>query len=183
MTINKLNGYALKIYLDKDDLEKFGMSYSDINVRSIRNILLEISDEISYQLNIDLDKEKLYVEVFSQKNGCLIFVSYSPEKRRYKIVKKNIICQFNDFNSLKIFCNLISVLYPNSIEESILYCGDSFIRMILKLKSNYESIYEFSMDHADVITGDEINLGATEEYFKMIISENAIEQVLSYISK
>ena len=183
MTINKLNSYALKIYLDKDDLERFGMTYNDITVRAIRNILLEISDEISESLNINLDNEKLYVEVFSQKSGCLIFVSYSPEKIKYKIIRKNIICQFDNFSNLKDFCNIISILYPNSIEESVLYSGDNFIRLFLKLKSNFESLYKLSLDYGEVLTGDEINLGATEEYFKVIVSENAIEQILSYISK
>lgn len=179
MTIDKLNNYALKIYLDKYDFEKYGMSYTDVDIRSIRNILLEISDEISEKLNIDLDTQKLYVEVFSQKNGCLIFISYVPEKKKYKTLIKNIICQFDDFSNLFDFCNMINLLYPNSIKKSILYSGDNHIRLFLKLKSEFDNICGLASGYGSVIIGNEINLGATNEYFNVIVSENAIEQILS----
>ncbi len=179
MTIDKLNDYALKIYLDKYDFDKFGMSINDINVRSVRTILLEISDDISQWLNIDLDREKLYVEVFSQKSGCMIFVSYTPEKKKSKNMKKNILCQFDNYNLLENLCNVLKLLYSDSIKDSILYCNEYVIRLYLKIKSNYESIFNFASDYGEVISGDEINLGATEEYFQKIISENAIDTVLS----
>ena len=183
MNIDKLNNYALKIYLDKYDFKKYGMSFSDINIRSIRNILLEISDDISEILNIDLDTEKLYVEVFSQKNGCLIFVSYIPQKKKHKIIKKDIICQFNNFESLKNFCSNINKLYPDSIKNSILYSGRDYIRLILKIKSDFDNISKTVSYYGNIIADDEINRGVTEEYFNMIVSDNAIEQVLLYTSE
>lgn len=181
MTIDKLNDYALKIYLDKYDFDKFGISINGINVRSIRAILLEISEDISQWLNIDLDQEKLYVEVFSQKGGCMIFVSYTPEKKKSKNMKKSIICQIDNYNMLENLCNVLMNLYSESIKESILYCNKFVIRLYLKLKSNYDSIFKFASDYGEVISGDDINLGATEEYFQKIIPENAIDIILSRV--
>lgn len=183
MNIDKLNNYALKIYLDKYDFEKYGMSFTDINIRTIRNILLEISDDISEILNIDLDTEKLYVEVFSQKNGCLIFVSYIPEKKKCKIIKRNIICQFDNYESLKNFCSMIKLLYYSSIKSSILYCGRNCIRLFLKLNSEFDAIYKILPNYGEMINDDEISRGVMEEYFNAVISENAIEKILSYTPK
>ena len=77
MTINKLNDYAIKIYLDKNDMDRFDINFAYIDTECIKNLILILSDEINELLGIVINNEKLYVEVFSKKNGCLIFISCS----------------------------------------------------------------------------------------------------------
>ena len=71
MTINKLNDYAIKIYLDKNDMDRFDINFAYIDAECIKNLILILSDEINELLGIVINNEKLYVEVFQRKTDVL----------------------------------------------------------------------------------------------------------------
>lgn len=177
MTINKLNDYAMKIYLDKNDMDRFNINFAYIDADCIKNLILIMSDEISELLGIDISNEKLYVEVFSQKNGCLIFISYSSKNSVKKRIRKNVICQFENFESLKSLCDYISINFPFSIRFSKLYCNNHHIRLILGIKEDYDKIIKVLSEYSSIISGNEINTGATKEYFKCVYDDKAVEKV------
>lgn len=183
MIIDKLSENALKIYLDNDDFKKYNIKSSDINVKTVKKFLIEISNEISDILNLDAATAKFFVEVFSYKNSCHIFLSNMDNPRTSKIKSEKIICQFEIYESLENFCRILNALYKNSLNESILYCGNESIRLILKLSSDFENISYFASAYCNVIPYDEISKGITQEYYKKIISHNAVREILLSVTQ
>lgn len=182
MTINKLNDYAVKIYLDKNDMQKFNINFAYIDADCIKNLILILSNEINELLGLDISNEKLYVEVFSKKSGCLIFISYSTKISGKGHIRKNIICQFEDFESLKSLCDYISINFPSSIKFSKLYCNNHYIRLILGIKDNLDIIIRIASVYSSIINGNEINTGATKEYFQCVYNDEAVEKVSLFVS-
>ncbi len=176
MTIDKLSDNSLKIRLDTDDFKKYHIKTTDINISNVRQLLISISGEISELLNINAEKAKLFVEVFSYQTSCVIFLSNIPQEHE---IKQNIICQFESFENLKYFCNTLNALYKNSVNTSRLYCNTDNIRLILKLNSDFESIFKFADEYCFAFIPDEISFGVTEEYYNKIIPENAIRKILA----
>lgn len=88
MTINKLNDYAIKIYLDKNDMDRFDINFAYIDTECIKNLILILSDEINELLGIVINNEKLYVEVFSKKNRMSYFYFMFFKNFREKTYKK-----------------------------------------------------------------------------------------------
>lgn len=183
MIIDKLSENALKIYLDNDDFKKYNIRSSDINIKTVKKILIEISPEISGILNLDAANAKFFVEVFSYKNSCHIFLSNMDDRRTSKVKHEKIICQFQDYENLESFCRIMNALYKNSLSESILYCGNESIRLILKLSSDFENISYFATAYCDVIACDEISKGITQEYYKKIIPHNAVREILLNVTQ
>ncbi|MBQ3566069.1 MAG: adaptor protein MecA [Oscillospiraceae bacterium] len=184
MTINKLSDSALKIYLDDNDFQTYSIDSSEINIRTVKKFLFKISSDISEMLNININNSKLYVEVFSRKNSCIIFVSSVPE---FQTEQKNqvtaLICEFSDYCTLESFCRTLNALYKSSVKKSSLYCGLYNIRLVLELSDDYDNIRYFASGYCNVIDSDMINSSVTNEYYKAVISENAIMEILSGISK
>ncbi|MGN1481113.1 adaptor protein MecA [Porcipelethomonas sp.] len=179
MTIDKLNDYALKIYLNKNDLEKLEINFYDIDSSCIKKLIIMLSDEISEILNIDMSNEKLYVEVFAKKSGCLIFISCSGESQKSDASGKVLICQFEDFEKLRNFCFRLGDSYMKKIKFSQLYGNNNHIRLIIGVRSDYYILTGIAGQYCKVLPGNEINTGVTEEYFSCIESSEAIQKVLS----
>lgn len=184
MTVSKLNDYAIKIYLDKADIEKYDISCSNINSRTVRRILSGLYGEITEILPVEPDYDRLYVEVFSQKNSCLIFVSCIGNKSTAaKFSQSNMICQFDTFESLKSFCRTAFLLYPRFLKKSALYSGQSTIRLSLKLCGNERGVSELVNEYGTVIPATKINKAVTKEYFSCVAPDNAIEKILDIPDK
>lgn len=183
MTIDKLSSSALKIYLDTDDFLKYNIDSTDINISVIKKFLIEISDDISEILNIDAGTARLYVEVFSRKNSCIIFVSDISDTLQQKNKNNSVICEFNNYKSLESFCRTLSALYKDSVRSSTLFCGSYRLRLLLNLENETKSIIAMASGYCNIIPADEINLGVISEYYKEIISENAVSEILFSISK
>lgn len=179
MTIEKLSSKALKIYLDKDDFAKYNITNSDISIKNIRNFLIEISDNISRILNIDMMTSKLFVEVFSKKDSCYIFVSDMTDRKKTNHEIKSIICQFDNFSNLKKFCYIINSFYKNSVTNSSLFCSKDSIRLKLSLNSGYDNIAYSASQYCILLPDNIINTGITDEYYNEIISQNAVNEILS----
>lgn len=182
MTINKLSNCAVKICLDKDDFSLYNLDYSDININTIKKFLITISQDISDALNRDISYSKLFVEVFSQKDKCTVFVSVPDEKPKEKN-PKGIICQFEDFNSLENYCHALSALYSNSVKSSSLYCSTNKLRLILTLYDEYENIRFLSSGYCCVIPYDQLNIAVTDEYYRQIVPQNALKEILFSVRK
>lgn len=178
MTIDKLSKNSLKICLDRNDFKKYHITHHDIDINNIKMFLFEISDQISEILEINSLDSKLFVEVFSYKNSCIIFLSNISDESYYKAISENIICQFDRFERLESFCRTLNALYKNSVNISKLYCGRNNIRLILKLNSDFENISRFAEESCKVLPLNEINSGATDEYYNLIIAENAVRKIL-----
>lgn len=184
MTLSKLSEKTLKIHLDKNDIAMYDLDYKNINVRTVRSILLELYDEISTGLNIDLEEEKLYVEVISRKHSCLIFVSLSRENRKNHgkndCILDSYICEFEYFDDLRNFCESLYFLYPGRIKKSSLCCGSRTLRLLISLNAAEEGVFMAAADNRGVIIPfSGVNVGVTGEYYTELIPTDAIDAILS----
>ena len=188
MNMIKLNDNVLRIYLDRKDMEKYGLSMSNISVRTVRSILLEFYDDISERLGADLEEEKLYVEVMSQRHSCTIWVSCSScerEGKRRRYVKDkapcSFICEFESFEELRGFCRSLFLMYPCRIKSSSLCCGSRTLRLFMTTSADEESILRSAAANKGlIIPTDKLNCSVTNEYYHNIIEENAVEKILSF---
>lgn len=183
MTIDKLNDYALKICLDKKDLKKYEADFSDIDSAFIKMLITMLADEISDILNIDITNEKLYVEVFAKKIGCVIFISCSAENIKAGPDGKILICQSENFESIAELCIQLKNFHMKKIKFCSLYGNNYHIRLILGIKSDYYSISGIASRYCKIIPGNEINMSATEEYFQCVEPSDAIEKILLQTGK
>ena len=188
MNMIKLNDSVLKIYLDRNDIEKYGLSMNNISVRTVRSILLELYDDISERLGADLEEEKLFVEVLSQRHCCTIFVSCSCENCKRRTAKPakmpdSFICEFESFEELRNFCRSLFLMYPCRIKSSSLSCGSRTLRLMMTTSADIENIFRSAAEYRGlVIPSDKLNRSVTNEYYKNIIEQNAVEKILSYES-
>ncbi|MGN0613951.1 MAG: adaptor protein MecA [Porcipelethomonas sp.] len=182
MMIDKLSDNALKIYLDNDDLEKYDTDSFSINGSSIKEILLSLSEEISELLNISLENQRLYVEVFSRKSGCMIFVSFVSERAAKRTNTGNIICESDDFDNIKNLCSNIKIRYADSLGKSTLYCNRNFMRLYLELTSEYNEICHMASGYCRLLPATGINMGVTQEYFSVVSSDNAVDELSRFSS-
>ena len=188
MNMMKIGDSVLKIYLDRNDIERYGLSMNNISVRTVRSILLELYDDISERLGADLEEEKLFVEVLSQRHCCTIFVSCSCDeckKRPSRPAKMpdSFICEFESFDELRDFCRSLFLMYPCRIKNSSLCCGSRTLRLMMTTSADTESIFRNAAAcRGLVIPSDKLNRSVTSEYYSNIIEQNAVEKILSYES-
>lgn len=182
MIINKLSENSLKIFLDSDDFKKYHLKSSDINIKNIKALLIDISGEISEMLGINATQAKLFVEIFSYKSSCVIFISNVPDKKLRNKIPHEIICQFTDYDNLYSFCKTLNALYKNSVNTSKLYSNSENMRLTLKLNSDYENITRFAESCCVVMPLSEVSKGINGEYYTQIVPENAVREILLCIS-
>ena len=189
MNMIKLSDNVLKIYLDRNDVERYGLSMSNISIRTVRSILLELYDDISERLGADLEEEKLFVEVMSQRHCCTIFVSsscddFKKHRKRPAKMPDSFICEFECFEELRDFCRSLFLMYPCRIKSSSLCCGSRTLRLIMTTSADIESIFRSAAAcRGLVIPSDKLNRSITSEYYSNIIEQNAVEKILSFENK
>lgn len=189
MNMIKINDSVLKIYLDRSDVERYGLSMNNISIRTVRSILFELYDDISERLGADLEEKKLFVEVLSQRHCCTIFVSCSCDNCKRQNAKTakmpdSFICEFECFEELRDFCRSLFLLYPCRIKSSSLSCGSRTLRLMMTTSADIESIFHNAAAyHGLVIPSDKLNRNVTSEYYRSIIEQNAVEKILSFEDK
>ena len=97
MKIEKLSDCSVKIVLSQIDLYNYDIQYDDWDSDKATEFILSVADEITEKLGVDITREKLYVEIFSRINGCLIFISFPPKTTASKRRKCRLVCTFDDF--------------------------------------------------------------------------------------
>lgn len=186
MTIEKLSGHAVKIYLSLSDLSRYDLDFDTINDGSenTRRLLTVIIDNIRRDFGIDFSGEKVYIEVFSRQDGCLMFLSFSERETVRKKKTCCIVCQFNNFESMKRFCMGIHGSYGKSIKSGRLYYNSDGLRLVIKLSSEaLVRIIGIVQEYGMVIGCTDIDIGATEEYYTRFRCRNIIERLAQSADK
>lgn len=174
MKIEKLSNYSLKITLYEKDISYYKINYADWNSINATEFLLMISDEIKQKTGSDITKEKVYVEIFSRINKCLIFISF-PSVPKHKNEKKTILCCFNDYEQLKNFCCIINEVLPHAVSDSSLYIYKS----VLWLKIETESLYinHFRQYSEKITETNEFSDSVINEHFTSVLQKNAVKEI------
>lgn len=177
MKIEKLSECSVKITLTGKDLLDYGIRYDSWDSQSAAGFLLSVSEEIKKKTGADITSEKLYVEIFSRINSCLIFVSFPPESIR-KSRKYRIACTFADFASLKDFCFRIHEEFPELTHSGSLYYSARTLRMVLEIPDECREFIEDSAEEGCVLEYDSVVQASTLEYYVCAEPDNAIEKIV-----
>ena len=177
MKIEKLSECSVKITLTGKDLSDYGIRYDSWDSQSAAGFLLSVSEEIKEKTGKDITTEKLYVEIFSRINSCLIFVSFPPKNSRIR--KEQIACTFPDFESLRSFCRKIYSDFPEMIHSDSLYYSRCTLRLIFKIPSEYRGFVEDSADGGTVSEYDAVVQASTREYYVCAEPFSAVEKIVN----
>ena len=91
MEFTTLGRLALRIKLDKSDMEKYGVCYDDMDYSSARTnrIIWDLLDKAKDAQGFDTDGKKLHIQIFpSKQGGCELYIS----KLTASAVTKNEKC-------------------------------------------------------------------------------------------
>lgn len=177
MKIEKLSDCSVKIILTRSDLYDHGIRYDNWDSENASEFLLSVSEEIKERTGTDITHEKLYVEIFSRINSCLIFISFSPKNNISKCKKCRIAYTFDDYDSLKSFCCLIHEKFPEIIKSSSLYYNTNILCLIIEASGSYKSFLTDSVQGGYVRECDEFTDAATLEYYICAESSNAVKKI------
>lgn len=178
MKIEKLSNCSVKIVLSQIDLYNYDIQYDDWDGEKATEFILLIADEITEKLGIDITQEKLYVEIFSKINGCLIFISFPPKITVSKRKKCRLICTFHDFDLLKEFCVFINKKIPDIIKSSMLFYCSHTLKLIIETSESYKDFIIDSIKGLGYIQeSDDFTDSAMQEYYICAECKDAISKI------
>ncbi len=131
MNIEKLNNFAVKIFLSDSDLNAYNLCFQSMNSQNTADLVLSLTDEIMYSCGIDISDKKLIAEVFPQKYGCTIFLSFNPTSCKKNYSKIIFTVRLDCFENLKSFCRLLQRTPEYNIRSSSLYFDGSFLCLVI----------------------------------------------------
>lgn len=180
MKIEKLSDCSVKIILSQIDLYNYDIQYDDWDSEKATEFILSVSDEITEKLGVDITQEKLYVEIFSKINGCLIFISFPPKSIASKRKKCRLICTFTDFEALKEFCCFINEKIPDIIKSSMLFYNSNSLKLIIETLESYKNFIEDSVNSFGYLQEiDYFTDSAMQEYYICAEFKDAIKKIAS----
>ncbi|MCI5751873.1 MAG: adaptor protein MecA [Oscillospiraceae bacterium] len=146
MHIELISRSTVKITLTFSDLESFGLNYDMIQTESpeTRELISDIINRLFLIKDIDLSREKLYIEVFSDKTGgCLMYISGArgkdlteseveplPEERT------EVIYLCRSIDELLDSAREIKALFGRNIASSSLYYSDEYFCLIISVSQD-----------------------------------------------
>ncbi len=176
MIIEKLSSFSIKISLYEKDISEYNIDYSGWNSDNATEFLLLISNEIQEKTGTDITKEKIYVEIFSRINKCLIFISFSPDTKK-STSKRDVICTFNDYEQLKTFCTKINSRIPQAVKRSSLYASSDALRLKIETNDLYVNHLKKLSSKGMVLECNEFSDSVISEYFTSVLQSDAVKRI------
>ncbi|MGN0621538.1 MAG: adaptor protein MecA [Porcipelethomonas sp.] len=177
MNIEKLNNYAVKIFLSDSDLNAYDICFQEMNSQNTAALILSLADEIMDCCGINISDKKLIAEVFPQKNGCTIFISFSPSYHKIQYKKIQFTVSLDKYEQLKEFCRFLQKTPEYHIRSSSLYFNGLFFCLIILCDGkSADSLYKAAEKYGYPDYTTEISEAAIKEYFTCIESQGAVRK-------
>lgn len=185
MIIEKLSSLTVKVSLSHNELTEFGLNFEklDSNNTETKQLIKIIIEEIKRNLGLNLHNENLYIETFSSRNGCILYISVTCTDLGFKISNTSkrtdylILETPDEKNLIRFSCDLFRYLEEYVVSSSLYYYNGTF-RMILKINIiKKDSITDCAENHILNVMGGIEAKTATEEYFKCIFESEAAERL------
>ena len=188
MELKLVNDNKLKIILTNEDMALMDITFEEmdyINNTDTKRIFWDILDKAKHQIGFDAGAEKLFVQVYPDKNGgCLMYVTkdvpkgnpYTYEKK-YKsklytgVKKKKVLYMFDNSENLFEACGQLSL--TDYTGKSDLFADDNG-RYYLSLEDNREQSLELVSEYGVLINNPFFGY-YLDEHAKKIISSDAIK--------
>lgn len=200
MKIEKLNENKLKITLSLDDLEERNIDLQSFiyNSPESQDLFWDMMSEAEKEYGFDVNESMIYVEASSNGTGLFtLIVTKTDEpnfigqarqkanlrKKNFKLKRKAInitspksLYIFESFDDVCDFCKTIDL---SIVGNNTLYRLDD--EYYLKIEnSNFNHIIDF----ASLAKNYETTIGKINEYGKVIVEENALQEIgKSFVKK
>lgn len=186
MHIELISKSTVKITLSATELDSYGLNYDMIQTESseTRCLISEIIDRLLLIKDIDLSREKLYIEVFSDKlGGCLMYISGA----RGKNLTETETGTFPENAAEAVyFCRSISELIDSArdikmklgrnVKASSLYYSDDDFCLIIAIDNDFllKSMKQPCDSNA---AGSHIRAAHIREHCTPVLEEKAVERL------
>lgn len=186
MHIELISKSTVKITLTASDLDSYSLNYDMIQTESpeTRKLISDIINRLLLIKDIDLSREKLYIEVFSDKaGGCLMYISGARGKN---LTESEVMPLSEDCTEVIYFCRSIDELVRSAVEAkalfgrnaaaSSLYYSDEYFCLIISAvqDSRFKSV-----KHSDDAgtARSMIHAAYIREHCTPVLEENAVERL------
>ena len=189
MEYKLVNENKLKITLTNEDMALLDITPEEMDYDNTgtKRIFWDILDKAKHQIGFDAGSEKLFVQVYPDKNGgCLMYVTkdiqkggnlYNTYEKKYKSkiytagVKKNrVLYMFDNSETLLEACNQLNLTEYSG--KSDLYADEN--KYYLYIEDNREQILEVISEYGILINNPFFGF-YLEEHTKKIISSDAVK--------
>ena len=186
MEYKLVNENKLKIILTNEDMALLDITPEEMDYDNTgtKRIFWEILDRAKHQIGFDAGSEKLFVQVYPDKNGgCLMYVTKDGQKgnpyiyeKKYKpklytgVKKKRLLYMFENSENLLEACQqLVLIGYTG---KSDLFADNS--KYFLYIEDNKETALELISEYGILLNNPYFGF-YLDEHTKKIISSDAVK--------
>ena len=186
MEYKLVNENKLKIILTNEDMALLDITPEEMDYDNTgtKRIFWEILDKAKHQIGFDAGSEKLFVQVYPDKNGgCLMYVTKDVQKgnpytyeKKYKsklytgVKKKRVLYMFENSETLFEACEQLNL--TGYTGKSDIFADDS--KYYLYIEDNREQSVELVSEYGVLINNPLFGF-YLDEHTKKIISSDAVK--------
>lgn len=192
MNVTIRNEYRVEAVLTAKELSEYGITYEEIDYKNIetRRVLWTVLDEIKRRYGIKMSLAgKLLIEVIKESDDRfrLCFSSLPPHGSDLKSIKQliktenlPIVAEFDTFEDV---LSVLSGADPFIADGSVLYEKNGRYRMLFYVSAEKKAVlYGLLCEFAMVFGEPAVEKARCEEHWNCIISENAVNKLISVFS-
>ncbi len=186
MNIEYKNDKTIKILLTNTDLEKYKITYDELDYENIKTkeFLLSILKQVnkSYKIN----KQKIFIEAYPTNNkGCLLYINFIDNDYKCKndtSFDTPLIFKFENIETLSKTCTKLfkENLYM-IIKSALYYYNDEYYLLIYSYCRMEKNLSNILKEYGTFIGKGAVFSSFLQEHSKQILCENAIENINKYL--
>ncbi len=185
MNYEILSSQSIKVNLDKKDLQKYNLLYSQINKDNAKTkfMFMDIIEKIEFETGTALADKSLYLELLPTKNsGCLIYISFDTEDDTNENGENEYIYFFDNIDNLFKMAHDFSPINSLFKCNSSLYHNDIGFFLIISFDTKYMRFLKSYLTKITVpISSGEINSSYVKEHYSCISSESTIDRLTEIV--
>lgn len=190
MNIEPLDRQTVKIILSADDMEKFNISYDemDYNNPSARKIIMQLLHKVREKTSIDLNQNKIFIEAFPiNDGGCVLYLNIFGESKKDAEKPEGfnmpLIFLIENLDSLRCICDKLYHNYHHLILKSSLYETDeNYILTVYSYCKMNAKLIAVIKEYGYFLGKGELKNQMIKEHSSAIVKDKAVEMIHRYIS-
>ncbi len=186
MNIDMPQNGRLEFRLDSRDLSELNISFEELDYSNVetRRVVWTLIDIARKSLHADFDLTgRMLVEVFPEKSGgCKLCITVLP-KAEYNIsvsakpIFVEHIFEFSADDLIDLTTQIKKL--PVRCDDGELFSNGEKYRLIVPLSEGQRNLKTLMYEYGIFRGSDEVALSHTREYWKPVISENALKSLVS----
>jgi negative regulator of genetic competence, sporulation and motility len=192
LKIEQLDEKTVRILLSAADMEQLDLTYEemDYNNTVTKRAVFIILQRIKAQTGLTFDNHRLFIEAFPDSNGgCILYLNLIDDAQRQHGQKERysfdtpLIFGFESLDSLVAVSKRILNEFNHLVIKTELYLYGNDYRLLLYTYCRMEErIIHLLREYGTFLGKGSVFCAFIKEHAKPILSENAIETVVEYLS-